>query len=132
MTLMDANEELLFKDEAFAIVGAAMEVHSVLGPGFLEMVYGDALAIEFLRRGIPFRRECELEIRYKDQVLSHSYRADFIVYDSIILELKAIRALGDIERAQAFNYLKATGLTLCLLINFGAPKLDWMRLAKSH
>jgi len=132
MTLMDANEELLFKDEVFAVVGAAMEVHSVLGPGFLEAVYADALAIEFLRRGIPFRRECEVAIRYKDQALPHRYRADFIAYDSIIIELKAIRALGDIERAQGFNYLKATGHTLCLLINFGAPKLDWMRLVKSH
>ena len=129
---MDANEELLFKDEVFAIVGAAMEVHTILGPGFLEAVYGDALALEFSKRGIPFRRECEIEITYKDHPLPHRYRADFLVYDSIILELKAIHSLGDNERAQAFNYLKATGLSLCLLINFGSPRLDWIRLVKSH
>lgn len=125
---MDANENLLMKDEAYAIVGAAMEVHSQLGAGFLEAVYGDALAIEFQRRGIPFQREVPVPIIYKGIQLGHPYQADFVLQDQIILELKAIKALGDIERAQALHDLKATGLPLALLLNFGAPKLDWARL----
>ncbi len=128
MTRMDAKEELLFKDEAFAIVGAAMEVHSVLGPGFLEAVYADAMALEFGRRSIPFQREAPIALSYKGEPLSHTYRADFLVYGQIILELKAIKALGDTERAQALHYLKATGHSLAILANSGAPKLDWMRL----
>jgi GxxExxY protein len=125
---MDANENLPLKDEVFAIVGAAMEVHSVLGPGFLEAVYGDALAIELTTRGIPFERETAIRVAYKDRLLDHSYRSDFLAWGKILIELKAIRSLGDLERAQAINYLRATRLPLALLFNFGAPKLDWMRL----
>jgi GxxExxY protein len=132
MTRMDANEDLLYRDEVFAIVGAAMEVHSVLGHGFLEAVYGDALTLEFELRGIPFEREFSIDIRYKDQMLPHRYRADFFVYGSILLELKAIRSLSDNERAQALNYLKATGYSLALLLNFGSDRLEWIRLVKSH
>lgn len=125
---MDANGNLLLKDEVFAIVGAAMEVHSTLGPGFLEAVYGDALGIELATRGIPFERESVIRITYKDKMLDHSYRSDFLVWGKILIELKAIRSLGDLERAQVINYLRATRLPLALLFNFGAPKLDWMRL----
>ncbi|MBI3129824.1 MAG: GxxExxY protein [Acidobacteria bacterium] len=125
---MDANEEVILKDEAYAIVGAAMEVHSQLGRGFLEAVYGDALAIELQTRGIPFQREVDIPISYKDQVLPKRYRADFIAFDQIILEVKAIKSLGDVERAQALNYLKATSRQLALLLNFGSAQLDWMRL----
>jgi len=128
---MNAKEDLLFKDEAFAIVGAAMEVHSVLGHGFLEAVYADALALELGRRGIPFQREVPIALSYKGETLSHAYRADFLVYGQIILELKAIKALGDPDRAQALHYLKATGHSLAILANFGAPKLDWMRMILS-
>lgn len=128
MARMDANGELILKDEAYAIVGAAMEVHSVLGPGFLEGVYGDALAIEFTQRGIPFQREAPIALRYKGIPISHAYRADFLAFDQIIVELKAIKCLGDLEQAQAIHYLKATGHPLAILANFGAPKLDWKRL----
>ena len=128
MARMIANGELILQDEAYAIVGAAMEVHSVLGPGFLEGVYGDALAIEFTKRGIPFQRESPIPLRYKGILLPHTYRADFLAFDQIILELKAIKGLGDLEQAQALHYLKATGHSLAILINFGAPKLDWKRL----
>ncbi len=128
MTLMDANESLLLKDESYAIVGAAMEVHSHLGPGFLEAVYGDALALELEQRGIPFAREVPVPIAHKGTLLGHPYRADFITQGQIILELKAIKNIGDNERAQALHYLRATGLPLALLLNFGAPKLDWARL----
>ncbi len=125
---MDANEEVILKDEAYAIVGAAMEVHSQLGRGFLEAVYGDALAIELTARGIPFQREVDIPIRYKGQVLPKRYRADFVVFDRVILEIKAIKSLGDVERAQTLNYLKATSHQLALLLNFGSAQLDWMRL----
>jgi len=125
---MDANESLLPKDESYAIVGAAMEVHSHLGPGFLEAVYGDALGLELEQRGISFAREVPVPIAYKGTLLDHPYRADFIIQGQIILELKAIRNIGDNERALALRYLKATGFALALILNFGTPKLDWMRL----
>ena len=128
MARMVANGELILKDEAFVIVGAAMEVHSLLDPGFLEGVYGDALAIEFTRRGIPFQRESPINLHDKGILPPHTYRADFLAFDQIILELKAIKGLGDLEQAQALHYLKATGHSLAILINFGAPKLDWKRL----
>lgn len=131
MTRMDANEELLLKDEAYAIVGAAMEVHSQLGSGFLEAVYGDALALEMSARGIPFQREVPLSVNYKGTTLGHAYRADFIAWNQVILELKAIKCISDTEKAQAIHYLKATGHTLALLLNFGAPKLDWARLVRT-
>ena len=125
---MGANEKLILGDEAFAIVGAAMEVHSTLGCGFLEAVYADALAIELEARNSPFEREVTLGITYKGRLLSHAYRADFVAFGGIILELKAIKALGDIEKAQTIHYLKATAQPLALLLNFGTSKLDWMRL----
>lgn len=129
MSRISAKSDLLFKEESFAIVGAAMEVHGCLGKGFLEAVYGDALAIELSARGIPFEREVPIAIHYKGDILPHRYKADFLAYGSILLELKAIRALGDVERAQTINYLKATQHPLAILLNFGTPQLDWMRLA---
>lgn len=129
---MPANESLVFKEEAYALVGAAMEVHSCLGPGFLEAVYGDAFAMELTARGIPFEREVSIDILYKGRILPHRYQADFVAYDGIIVELKAIRALGDIEKAQTINYLKATRQPLALLVNFGSPKLEWIRLANTR
>ena len=129
---MNAKEDILFKDEAFAIVGAAMEVHSILGHGFLEAVYADAMALELRRRDIPFQREVPIALTYKGDILPHTYRADFLVHGQIILELKAIKALGDSDRAQALHYLKATSHSLAILANFGAPKLDWMRLVLSN
>ena len=128
MTRMGANEELILGDEAYAIVGAAMEVHSTLGSGFLEAVYADALALELTSRRIPFEREVGIGVTYKGQRLNHGYRADFVAFGQIILELKAIKYLGELEKAQTIHYLKATAQPLALLLNFGAPKLDWMRL----
>jgi len=127
---MDANE-LILKDEAYALIGAAMEVHSTLGPGFLEGVYGDALAQELEVRGLPFQREVEIPILYKGKVLPRKYKADFIAYGQIILELKAVRSLSSPDHAQTLNYLKATCLPLALLLNFGSPKLDWVRLVRT-
>jgi len=112
----------------YAILGAAFEVHRQLGPGFLEAVYQDALEREFRARDIPYRREAELEVAYKGDALPTTYRADFVCYESVIVVLKAIASLGDIEVAQVLNYLKATGLKVGLLLNFAALSLDYRRL----
>ncbi|MBI5407969.1 MAG: GxxExxY protein [Nitrospirae bacterium] len=109
------------------IIGAALEVHKSMGHGFLEAVYQEALSIEFSLRRIPFHRETELPIRYKNSVLSTSYKADFICYESIIVELKAINQLSGKEESQVLNYLKASGLELGLLLNFGAKSLEYKR-----
>ncbi|MGH7213888.1 MAG: GxxExxY protein [Tepidisphaeraceae bacterium] len=114
--------------QTYAIIGACMEVHRVLGPGFLEHVYHEALAVELLWRGIPFRREVELPVHYKDRLLPCCYRADFVCYDDIIVELKALRELSGVERSQAINYLKATRFRRALLTNFGAARLEYERL----
>src|SRR5688500_9832728 len=104
----------------YAIIGAAMEVHRELGCGFLEPVYQEAMEIELAARGIPFSAQCDLVILYKGRPLKCTYRPDFICYDSVIVELKALSQIGGIEEAQVINYLKATGLQVGLLLNFGA------------
>lgn len=123
---------MLYKSkETYAINGAAMHVYNVLGPGFLEAVYQEALEIEFQKRGIPFEREKELTIKYEGQELKQKYKADFVCYDDIIVELKSVSEIDDVHRAQIFNYLKATGYKLGLLINFGnADGLEYERKIK--
>ena len=121
--------ELYFKDEAYKVVGICMEVHRILGHGFLEIVYKDAIEHELIKRGIEYTREKEYTIHYKDIVLSHSFFADFVVYDKIILELKATeKGLCDEFTSRVINYLKASGCKLGLLVNFGAKKLQYKRL----
>ena len=119
---------LLYEQETYAIIGAAMEVHSILGSGFLEAVYQEALTIEFERRKIPFKREEKLEIKYKDYILSKYYEADFVCYDKIIVETKAQKEISGIDEAQVINYLKATGFKIGLVINFGAESIESKRL----
>jgi GxxExxY protein len=122
--------ELIHKEETYKILGAAMEVHSILGSGFLEAVYQEALAIEFEKRKIPFTRESKLEINYKGQMLSKYYVADFVCFNKVIVETKATKELEGIDEAQVINYLKSTGLKVGLLINFGAESLEHRRLLR--
>lgn len=123
--LLEAHEEmespgkLLFKDEVYAIQGAVFEVYKVLGCGFLEAVYQECLEIELASRGIPFVSQKDLMLSYKGQPLVQRYRPDLICFDSIIVELKAATELANEHRAQLLNYLKATGMRLGLLVNFG-------------
>ncbi len=114
--------------QTHAIIGAAMEVHKNLGSGFLEAVYQEALALELTDRSIPYSRERPLSIRYRRWTLTCNYRADFICYDSVLVELKAISRITHIETAQVLNYLKATGLKRDLLINFGSSSLEFERI----
>ena len=126
------NDKLLYKTESYAIIGACMEVHSTLGSGFLESVYQEALALEFDARGIPYVKEQKLEIYYKDNLLSQYFIADFICYDKVIVELKAVKTLDKVHTSQVINYLKATDLELGLLINFSELSLKYTRLISSH
>ena len=125
-------ENLLYKDEVFAIIGAAMEVHNQLGCGFLEAVYQEAFEVELKGRNIPFETSKHLQIQYKGALLNKGYIADLVAYDKIIIELKSIDTLTENDDAQLLNYLKATGLELGLLINFGASKLEWKRRILTH
>lgn len=116
----------------YAILGAAIEVHRQLGPGFLEAVYQHAMALELACRGIPFRQQVDLPIRYKGVRLPCAYRADFTCFDAVIVELKALRAVSGTEEAQVINYLKATSFRTALLLNFGTHRLSWKRLVDSR
>ena len=119
---------LIYKDEVFRIVGAAMEVHKYLGCGFLEAVYQEALEYEFDLNKIPYVSQPTLKIMYKQKILEKQYSADFIVFDCIILELKTLNAIEPVHSAQILNYLKATKLKLGILINFGNKSLEWKRI----
>jgi GxxExxY protein len=122
---------LLYEEESYRVIGACFEVYKEKGPGFLEPVYQECLAIEFELSGIPFRSKAELKLEYKGRGLKQTYQPDFIVFDKIILELKALSELHKRHRAQVHNYLKATGLRLRLLVNFGAyPQLERHRIIR--
>mgnify|MGYP005840355735 CR=1 FL=1 len=121
---------MIYQEEAYEIIGACMEVHRILGHGFLEAVYHDALKIELKKRAIPYKSEEKLQITYKDIVIDKYYQADFICYDKIILEIKAIKELTNTETSQVLNYIKATGFRLGILVNFGQESLEHKRYIK--
>ena len=123
--------ELLLKDEVYAIIGAAMEVHNVLGCGFLEAVYQEAFEIELGKRNIPNIPQKQLPIFYKDKLLKKTYLADYIAYEKIVIEIKAVTHLSSLEEAQLLNYMKAGNYELGLLINFGAESVQWKRMVLS-
>ena len=120
---------IILADESYAIVGAAIEVHRELGPGFLEAVYQEAMQIELAERRIPFEAQKMIIVRYKEHTLTRDYVADFVCYEQVIVEIKALSRLSGKEEAQTLNYLNATEFKLGILLNFGSHgKLEWKRL----
>lgn len=123
----DTNGKIVYKDLSYKIMEAAFAVHNGLGPGFTESIYQEALICELEQREIPLKRQTTVPIRYLERVVG-TYRIDLIVDDKIILELKAVSALSDLHKQQTLAYLKATGLKLGILINFGQSKVQSTRI----
>ncbi len=123
--------EILFKELSFAIIGAAMEVHKILGPGFLESVYQAALEKELRLRSIPFSHQVEVPVIYKGDLVG-IYKADLVIDNKIIIEIKGISRLNASHQAQALHYLTATGLQLAILINFGMSSSEYRRVIRSN
>ena len=126
-----SESDLLYSGLKKNIIGAAIEVHKVLGAGFLENVYEESLAIELELRSIPYEHQKVFDVLYKGRK-TRQFICDFVVYDKVIVELKAIKEVSDIEHAQVINYLKVTGLKLGLLLNFGSVSLEIKRLISSN
>ena len=127
------ENELLYKEEVYQLMGAAIEVHRELGSGFLESVYEEALKYESTQRQIPHETQVRIPVYYKGQKLSKEFIADYIGFGKILVELKAIPNLTKVEEAQLLNYLKATGIKVGLLINFGSlGKLEWKRFIRTE
>lgn len=127
------DEGLLYAEDAFRIRGAIFQVYRSMGAGFLEAVYQECLEIEFKKRSIPFTARQALALRYDGELLKQTYVADLVCYDWIVVELKATRSIAPEHRAQVINYLRATGMKLGLLVNFGAtPRVEIERFALSH
>jgi GxxExxY protein len=123
--------ELLYKEESYQIVGACFEVYKEMGSGFVEPVYQECLGLELTARNVPFRPKTTLALLYKGRLLIQKYQPDFICFDRIILEIKAVTRLAPEHRAQVHNYLKATGMRLGLLVNFGHyPKVEYERIVR--
>ena len=119
---------IIYKEESYQIIGICMEVHNNLGAGFSEIVYKDALELEFKNAKIEYSREKEYTVNYKGIILSHKFYADFVIFDKIILEVKGKNKIADEDIAQCINYLKVSGNNLALLVNFGEPKLNYKRI----
>lgn len=120
--------DIIYKDESYQIIGKCFEVHNNLGPGFLEIVYKDALQYEFKKANIPYEREKEYIVNYKGITLPHKFYADFVIYDKIILEVKAVSGIAEEFIAQAINYLKVSNNKLAMIINFGELKFNSKRI----
>ena len=127
VTTVNKDKGLYFRDECYKIIGACMKVHRELGNGFLEAVYHEALMIEFDKRGIPYESEKVFNIIYSGVELKSAYVADFVCYDKIVLEIKALSALSNVHVSQVLNYLKASGMQIGLLVNFGEASLKYQR-----
>ena len=123
--------EIIYKDESYRIVGACFEVYNEMGCGFLESVYQECLTWELRDQNVPFVAQQRLALVYKHHRLEATYEPDFVCFDAIVVELKAVKELSDEHRAQVHNYLKATGFRLGLLVNFGQhPKLVYERIVR--
>ena len=122
--------DILYKNLSYKIIGASIEVHKILGFGFLEAVYEEALAHEFTLRNIHFERQKIIQVKYKD-IIAKNYYADFLVESKIIIEIKAIKQLTEVDEAQLLNYLKAADLKLGILINFGEKSLKYKRVVQT-
>ena len=123
------GDKVIYRELSYRVMKAVFEVHNMLGPGFAESVYEEALAYELELRGIPFERQKVVTVRYKGRVVG-THRLDLVVDGKIILELKAVSALTDVFKQQTLSYLKATGLRLGILINFGTPRVEYTRIVK--
>ncbi|MES2847859.1 MAG: GxxExxY protein [Bacteroidota bacterium] len=120
--------ELIYKEEAFRIVGICMKIHQTLGMGLKEINYKDAMEIEFIDETISYEREKKFTVKYKERILRNPYIADFVVFDSIIIEVKSTPAIIEPHMAQTLSYLAVSGLKLALVINFGERTLTWKRI----
>ncbi|MEC4005355.1 GxxExxY protein [Flavobacterium sp. SUN052] len=124
-------EEYLYKEESYKIIGILFEVHKNLGKGFSEIVYKDALEYEFKDNNIPYQREKEFLVNYKDTILKHKFYADFVVYDKIILEIKTVECFNNAHYNQCINYLKVSGNELAFLVNFNLTSLEHKRIVRT-
>ena len=124
--------ELLYKEEVFKLVGLCMEVHREFGKGQDEVLYKDAFVVELQRAQIPFTRELKYEVNYKGVILPHHYYADFVIWNKIMFEAKAVERLTDAHVKQVLNYLAISKLELGLLVNFGSDSLEWKRIVRSR
>lgn len=122
---------MIFKEEAYQIVGGCIEVQNRMGCGFLEAVYQECLEIEFAEQGIPSISQPKLELEYRERKLRQTYQPDFVCFGKILVEIKAVSSIQPEHRAQLLNYLNATKFELGLLVNFGSPRLQWERLANT-
>ncbi|WP_213196944.1 GxxExxY protein [Cloacibacterium caeni] len=122
------DEKIIFKEESYKIIGICMNIHSTLGNGFLEAVYSEVLEKEFIKNNIPYQREVKLDLFFNGEKLDKKYKADFICFDNIILEIKAVSFIHENFTKQTLNYLKATDKKLGLLINFGEKSLKYKRI----
>ena len=120
--------ELLFKEESYKVVGVCMNIHKTLGMGLKEINYKDAMEIDFIEENISFDRERRFMVKYKDKVLRNPYVADFVVFNSIVIEVKSVPSIIDTHLAQALSYLAVSGMKLALVINFGERSLTWKRI----
>ncbi len=122
------EEKIIFKDESFKIIGICMNIHSIMGHGFLEAVYAEVLEKEFIKNNIPYQREVRLDLFFNGEKLDKKYKADFVCFGDIILEIKSVSFLHENFTRQTLNYLKATNKKLGLLINFGEKSLRYKRI----